>query len=116
MVIRVHELGAPAVMKLEDTKDPVPGKGEVFVKIHAPGSTLWEKNSVVQVAHPNGPLKVVERGIPETGTGSVRIKVQARGVCRSDSFIKEGTFPGIQYLRVSGHEIAGLAWRTLRPL
>lgn len=35
--IRVHEFGAPEVMKVKDTKDPVPGKGEVLVKIHAAG-------------------------------------------------------------------------------
>jgi D-arabinose 1-dehydrogenase-like Zn-dependent alcohol dehydrogenase len=38
----------------------------------------------------------------------VRIKVQACGVCHSDSFTKEGLFPGIQYPRVVGHEIAGV--------
>jgi len=36
-------------MKLEDTKDPVPGKGEVFVKIHAAGSTVWQKNGVALI-------------------------------------------------------------------
>ncbi|MGD1075959.1 MAG: alcohol dehydrogenase [Thermodesulfovibrionales bacterium] len=66
------------------------------------------KMRVVQVSHPNGPLELVEREIPETGTGSVRIKVQACGICHSDSFTKEGTFPGIQYPRVPGHEIAGI--------
>ncbi len=36
------------------------------------------------------------------------MKVQACGICHSDSFTKEGTFPGIQYPRVPGHEIAGV--------
>jgi len=40
--------------------------------------------------------------------GSVRVKVEACGVCHSDSFTKEGTWPGIQYPRVPGHEIAGI--------
>ena len=39
---------------------------------------------------------------------SVRVKVEACGVCHSDSFTKEGTWPGIQYPRVPGHEIAGI--------
>jgi D-arabinose 1-dehydrogenase-like Zn-dependent alcohol dehydrogenase len=34
--------------------------------------------------------------------------VQACGICHSDSLIKEGTWPGIQYPRVPGHEVAGV--------
>ena len=62
----------------------------------------------VQVSKANGPLEIVERDIPEPGARQVRIKVQACGVCHSDSFTKEGLFPGIQYPRVPGHEIAGV--------
>ena len=57
---------------------------------------------------PKGPFELVEREIPEPGVGSVRIKVEACGICHSDSFTKEGTWPGIQYPRVPGHEIAGI--------
>jgi D-arabinose 1-dehydrogenase-like Zn-dependent alcohol dehydrogenase len=63
---------------------------------------------VVQVARPNGPLEIVERPIPEPGAGAVRIRVEACGICHSDSFTKEGTFPGIAYPRVPGHEVAGV--------
>jgi D-arabinose 1-dehydrogenase-like Zn-dependent alcohol dehydrogenase len=66
------------------------------------------KMRVVQVPRPNGPLEIVERDIPEPPAGSVRIKVQACGICHSDSLTKEGTFPGLQYPRVPGHEIAGV--------
>jgi len=31
---------------------------------------------------------------PEPGAGSVRVKVEACGICHSDSFTKEGTWPG----------------------
>ncbi len=62
----------------------------------------------VQVSGPNKPLELVEREIPSPKRGSVRVKVQACGICHSDSFTKEGTFPGIQYPRVPGHEIAGV--------
>jgi D-arabinose 1-dehydrogenase-like Zn-dependent alcohol dehydrogenase len=62
----------------------------------------------VQVSRPNKPFEIVERPIPEPGPGSIRIKVQACGVCHSDSLVKEGAFPGIQYPRVPGHEVAGL--------
>ena len=33
---------------------------------------------------------------------------QACGICHSDSLMKEGLFPGIQYPRVPGHQIAGV--------
>ena len=62
----------------------------------------------VQVSKANGPFEIVERDIPEPGAAQVRINVQACGVCHSDSFTKEGLFPGIQYPRVPGHEIAGV--------
>jgi D-arabinose 1-dehydrogenase-like Zn-dependent alcohol dehydrogenase len=66
------------------------------------------KMRVVQVPRPNGPFEIVEREIPEPGAGEVRIKVQACGICHSDSFTKEGTWPGIEYPRVPGHEVAGV--------
>jgi D-arabinose 1-dehydrogenase-like Zn-dependent alcohol dehydrogenase len=65
------------------------------------------KMRAVQVSRANGPLELVEREIPDPGPGTVRIKVEACGVCHSDSFTKEGLFPGIQYPRVPGHEIIG---------
>ena len=61
----------------------------------------------VQVSKPGGNLEVVERPIPEPGRGQVRIKVEACGVCHSDVLVKEGLFPGLQYPRVPGHEVAG---------
>src|SRR5207245_429651 len=63
---------------------------------------------VAEVSRPNGPLAIVERQIPEPGAGTVRIKVHACGVCHSDSVTREGLFPGIQYPRVPGHEVAGV--------
>src|ERR1700684_216652 len=65
-----------------------------------------------QVSRPGGPFEIVERPIPEPGAGTVRVKIQACGVCHSDSLTKEGLFPGIQYPRVPGHEVAGvLEWK-----
>jgi D-arabinose 1-dehydrogenase-like Zn-dependent alcohol dehydrogenase len=66
------------------------------------------KMRAVQVSCPNGPFEIVEREIPQPGPGSLRIKVQACGVCHSDSLTKEGAFPWIQYPRVPGHEVLGL--------
>lgn len=62
---------------------------------------------VVQVARPNGSLELVERNVPEPGPGEVRIEVHACGICHSDSLTKDGTFPGIAYPRVPGHEVVG---------
>jgi D-arabinose 1-dehydrogenase-like Zn-dependent alcohol dehydrogenase len=62
----------------------------------------------VQVSKPNGTFEIVKREIPEPGAAQVRIKVQACGICHSDSLMKEGLFPGIQYPRVPGHEVAGI--------
>jgi D-arabinose 1-dehydrogenase-like Zn-dependent alcohol dehydrogenase len=63
---------------------------------------------VAQVSRPKGPFEIVERPIPEPAPGSIRIRVQACGICHSDSIIKEGAFPGLQYPRVPGHEVAGV--------
>jgi D-arabinose 1-dehydrogenase-like Zn-dependent alcohol dehydrogenase len=63
---------------------------------------------VAQVSSPGGDFQVIEREIPTPGAGHVRIKVQACGVCHSDVFTKDGSWPGIQYPRVPGHEIAGV--------
>lgn len=61
----------------------------------------------VQVSKPGSPLELVERPVPEPDPGKVRIKVEACGICHSDSLVVEGQYPGISYPRVPGHEIAG---------
>jgi D-arabinose 1-dehydrogenase-like Zn-dependent alcohol dehydrogenase len=66
------------------------------------------KMRAVQVSRPKGPFEIVERDVPDAGLGAVRIKVQACGVCHSDSLTKEGSFPGLEYPRVPGHEVVGL--------
>jgi D-arabinose 1-dehydrogenase-like Zn-dependent alcohol dehydrogenase len=66
------------------------------------------KMRAVQVPEAGGEWQMVEREIPEPGPGKVRVKVQACGICHSDSVTKDGLFPGIQYPRVPGHEIVGI--------
>jgi D-arabinose 1-dehydrogenase-like Zn-dependent alcohol dehydrogenase len=61
-----------------------------------------------QISKPGGDFEIVKRDIPEPAAGEVRIKVQACGVCHSDVLTKEGSWPGIQYPRVPGHELAGV--------
>jgi D-arabinose 1-dehydrogenase-like Zn-dependent alcohol dehydrogenase len=65
------------------------------------------KMRAVHVTRSKGPLEVVEREISEPGVGQVRVKVEACGICHSDSMTKEGLWPGIHYPRVPGHEVVG---------
>ena len=66
------------------------------------------KMRAAQITRPGGPFEIVEREIPQPGAGHVRIKVQACGICHSDSLVKEGHWPGLQYPRVPGHEAVGV--------
>ncbi len=66
------------------------------------------KMRAAQITRPKGPIEIVERDIPTPAAGQVRVKVEACGICHSDVFVKEGLFPGIQYPRVPGHEVAGI--------
>jgi D-arabinose 1-dehydrogenase-like Zn-dependent alcohol dehydrogenase len=61
-----------------------------------------------QVKAAGGDFELVQREFPDPGPGHVRIRVQACGVCHSDSITKFGLFPGIAYPRVPGHEVAGV--------
>ena len=61
-----------------------------------------------QISKAGGDFEIVEREIPKPGAGQVLIKVLACGVCHSDVLTKEGLWPGIQFPRVPGHEVAGV--------
>jgi D-arabinose 1-dehydrogenase-like Zn-dependent alcohol dehydrogenase len=69
---------------------------------------MANKMRAVQVPKAKGPFELVEREIPEPQAGWIRIKVQACGICHSDSLVKDGTWPGIQYPRIPGHEVIGV--------
>jgi D-arabinose 1-dehydrogenase-like Zn-dependent alcohol dehydrogenase len=64
--------------------------------------------TVAQVPKPGAPFQIVEREIPAPGAGQVRIRVKACGVCHSDVLTKEGGWPGLEYPRIPGHEVAGV--------
>jgi D-arabinose 1-dehydrogenase-like Zn-dependent alcohol dehydrogenase len=66
-----------------------------------------KKMKAAQIGKPGGDWELVERDIPEPGTGQVLVKVEACGICHSDVFVKDGGWPGVQYPRVPGHEVAG---------
>src|SRR3954463_2506033 len=65
------------------------------------------KMLAAQISRAGGPFELVQREIPEPDAGQVRVKVEACGICHSDVLVKEGWWPGLQYPRVPGHEIAG---------
>jgi len=69
---------------------------------------MANKMRVAQVAKANGPFELVERPIPEPPADWVRVKVQACGICHSDSVVKEGIWPGLKFPRVPGHEVIGV--------
>ncbi len=62
----------------------------------------------MQAPSANGGFDLVERETPEPGPGQVRVEVQACGVCHSDAYTKTGGFPGVEFPRGPGHEVAGL--------
>jgi len=64
--------------------------------------------TVAQISKPGGSFEILERAILEPEAGQVRIKVQACGVCHSDVLTKDGLWPGIEYPRIPGHEVAGV--------
>lgn len=59
------------------------------------------------VSEPGADFELVEREIPDPAFNEVRIAVEACGICHSDAFVKEGTYPGVSYPRIPGHEVAG---------
>jgi len=65
------------------------------------------KMKAAQISKAGGDWELVERDTPEPGTGQVRVKIEACGICHSDALVKDGIWPGLQYPRVPGHEIAG---------
>jgi D-arabinose 1-dehydrogenase-like Zn-dependent alcohol dehydrogenase len=68
---------------------------------------MGNKMKAAQISSGGGDWEIVEREIPEPGIGQVRVKVEACGICHSDVLVKDGLWPGLQYPRVPGHEVAG---------
>jgi D-arabinose 1-dehydrogenase-like Zn-dependent alcohol dehydrogenase len=66
------------------------------------------KMRAVQVAEAGGPFELVEREVPQPGRDEALVRVHACGICHSDSFAKEGGYPGVSFPCVPGHEIAGV--------
>jgi len=60
------------------------------------------------VPKPGGRFRMEERDLPEPGRYEVRIRINACGVCHSDSISVEGRMPGLSYPRIPGHEVIGV--------
>ncbi len=56
---------------------------------------------------PGAPLQFQQREDPTPGAGTVRVKIGACGVCRTDLHVVDGELPGIRYPIVPGHEVVG---------
>lgn len=65
------------------------------------------KMKAAQISKAGGDFELVERDIDEPKPGQVRVKIEACGICHSDALVKDGLWPGLQYPRVPGHEVAG---------
>ena len=61
-----------------------------------------------QIQEKGGDFVLVEMDKPAPEENEILIKVEACGICHSDAFVKEGTFPGLEYPRVPGHEVVGI--------
>jgi len=84
-----------------------PSKGTVLnTQDSNQGMQTKETYKAVEVYAP-GKLRVVERPVPEPGAGQVRIRVEACGICHTDSYTINGTYPGLTLPRVPGHEVVG---------
>jgi NADPH2:quinone reductase len=68
---------------------------------------MSETMRAVVVPEAGADFELVEREVPEPAPDEVRVAVDACGICHSDSYVKEGGFPGLTYPRVPGHEVAG---------
>jgi D-arabinose 1-dehydrogenase-like Zn-dependent alcohol dehydrogenase len=73
-----------------------------------PATVAVSTMKAAQIAKPGSAFEIVEREIPEPGPREIRIRVHACGVCHSDELVVEGSWPGIPYPRVPGHEVAGV--------
>lgn len=62
----------------------------------------------MQVTAPGAAFQLIEKEFPSPPPGHVRIRVEACGVCHSDSLTKLGLWPGLEYPRIPGHEVAGV--------
>ncbi|OZJ01855.1 hypothetical protein BZG36_05334 [Bifiguratus adelaidae] len=64
-----------------------------------------------QFAERFGKLEIVDKPMPKPGRGEVLVKIEACGVCHSDSLVQYGAL-GNPFPRVPGHEIIGTVYQV----
>src|SRR5438128_9403829 len=64
------------------------------------------KYRAIEVSKP-GVFTEVNRPLQDPGPNQVRIRVEACGVCHTDSLLVDGALPNLAYPRVPGHEVIG---------
>src|SRR5919202_631083 len=55
-----------------------------------------------------GPLRRIERALPEPGAGQIRVRVTCCGVCRTDLHLAEGDLAPRRAATTPGHEVVGV--------
>jgi NADPH:quinone reductase len=81
--IRVHELGGPEVLRLETVDDPVPGPGEVIVRLEAIGVNfmeIYQRKGIYKVPMPFTPGEEGAGTVTAVGSGVVDVNVGDRVV------------------------------------
>jgi D-arabinose 1-dehydrogenase-like Zn-dependent alcohol dehydrogenase len=94
--LRLVQEVSPSLAIVGRRAEQIDTRGEQMAKMRA-----------VQVSEAGGAFELVERDVPEPGRGEALVRVHACGICHSDSFAKDGGFPGVSHPLVPGHEIAG---------
>jgi alcohol dehydrogenase len=61
----------------------------------------------VQVISPRGQLALIDRTLTDPAPGTVRVAVDACGICHTDSILVDDQLPGLRFPVTPGHEIAG---------
>ena len=71
-------------------------------------STAGHTMRAAQFPHDGGAIEITTKPVPAPRAGEVRLRVEAYGICAGDLHVQQNGFPGIQFPRVPGHEIAGI--------
>ena len=103
---RLRPRNAPGALRYQRVSDVASGSPSTLFSDNAP--PLMSTMQAARVPSAGADFEIVDCPVPEPDAGEVRLRVEACGICHSDAFVKEGTFPGIDYPRVPGHEVAGV--------
>jgi D-arabinose 1-dehydrogenase-like Zn-dependent alcohol dehydrogenase len=70
------------------------------------GAMMNRTYKAIEISKP-GVFTEVNRSLQDPGPNQVRIRVEACGICHTDSMLVNGELPNLTYPRVAGHEIIG---------